>query len=989
MSAARRVRACWPSSRPQRSIGLDGRLIRVEVDVAPGLPGFTIVGLADAALQEARERVRGALRNAGFVHPPRRITVNLAPADLRKAGASLDLAMAIGILLGSEQVRPGPARLALIGELSLGGEVRSVPGRPADGRRAGAARAPRGSWSPAAAVDEARLVDGIEVVGVETLPTRSRSSGRDALAASRRPRRRGSRSSGGRAGRRRGCAGAAGAARRAAGPGPGEVRGQLEARRGLEIALAGGHGLLLIGPPGSGKTLLARTIPGLLPPLDDAAALAATVVASAAGEGPITELVRRPPFRAPHHTISYAAMVGGGPRLSPGEVTLRRPGRPVPRRAARVRARRARGAAPAARGGPGRDRARRAGDDVPGPVPARRGDEPVPVRVRRRQRSRLRAARRASRSATSGGSPARCATGSTCGSRCRASPPLALVGGPRAGGVRRSSAARIAAARTVARGRAHGDLLNGRLTGRALRAACGLDARPSGAPSSSPSWNGPAAAAPNGCCASRGRSRTSPATRRSSANAHLDEAAWFRLGRRAPRGRARPAEMLGVARPADRVAPTAVRAAATAAAPARPSRAERDAWAVLARRRRARAGRLRGACSRRYGSGRRDPREAALTRADRRGWRPRPRRSSGRPRAATSRLGPAVADRDRRGRRRRRRDARSGSARSACGRHRRRPGVSRSASRRSRCRRTSCSCWATRRRSTREPRSRSSGRAGRPTRDERLAARIGARPGGGRGHGRLGPRASGSTARPTPRRSTPAARPSRSSAAATRGSIPRAHARLARRDRRRRWRGRLGARPRTSSRRTGTFPRRNRVISGLADATVVVEAPARSGALDHGVVGARAGSRLLSSCPGRIDDPASAGCLAFLREFRDGTRIVAGIPQLIDDLGLATTRPSPACDGPGGGDPGRVGDAAGRLGRELVAGRTTVDELVAVTGWPVATRARRADAPRATRPRGRRPRPVPAGRARSPLRPDDPTTALAGTCPARGDPGRA
>ncbi|MBI3749775.1 MAG: hypothetical protein HY262_13170, partial [Chloroflexi bacterium] len=108
--------------------GLDGRLIRVEVDVAPGLPGFTIVGLADAALQEARERVRGALRNAGFVHPPRRITVNLAPADLRKAGASLDLAMAIGILLGSEQVRAEPGRIALIGELSLGGEVRPVPG---------------------------------------------------------------------------------------------------------------------------------------------------------------------------------------------------------------------------------------------------------------------------------------------------------------------------------------------------------------------------------------------------------------------------------------------------------------------------------------------------------------------------------------------------------------------------------------------------------------------------------------------------------------------------------------------------------------------------------------------------------------------------------------------------------------------------------------------------------------------------------------------
>ena len=108
--------------------GLDGRLIRVEVDVAPGLPGFTVVGLADAALQESRERVRGALRNDGFAHPPRRITVNLAPADLRKTGASLDLAIAVGILLGSEQIRAGSTGIALIGELSLGGEVRSVPG---------------------------------------------------------------------------------------------------------------------------------------------------------------------------------------------------------------------------------------------------------------------------------------------------------------------------------------------------------------------------------------------------------------------------------------------------------------------------------------------------------------------------------------------------------------------------------------------------------------------------------------------------------------------------------------------------------------------------------------------------------------------------------------------------------------------------------------------------------------------------------------------
>jgi magnesium chelatase family protein len=302
--------------------GLRGELVRVEVDVAPGLPGLHIVGLPDAALSEARERVRAAIRNAGFTFPLSRITVNLAPADRRKHGAAYDVAIAVGILLASEQLRASGGPWALLGELSLDGSLMPVSGvipLVATLRDAGHRRV----CVPFANQREAGLVRGVEVVGALGLDDVARlvagPRGRTAATA----RRRGAIRVGGTMGPgTRGehadaapSSGSAGLTELA------DVRGQEQARWALEVAVVGRHNLLLIGPPGAGKTLLARAAPGLQPPMGEEEAREVAVIRSVAGEDVREEdrLVR--PFLAPHHTTSYAALVGGGPQLRPGLVT--------------------------------------------------------------------------------------------------------------------------------------------------------------------------------------------------------------------------------------------------------------------------------------------------------------------------------------------------------------------------------------------------------------------------------------------------------------------------------------------------------------------------------------------------------------------------------------------------------------------------------------------------------------------------------------------
>ena len=286
-------------------VGLDGAVVEVEVDISSGLPAFTIVGLPDAAVQESKERVRAAIRNSGCTFPMKRIVVNLAPADLKKAGPAYDLPIAVCILMSSEQVSAETNDIMFLGELSLDGSLRHTNGvlpMVALAHDEGISTV----IVPESDAREAGLVEGMKIIPIASLaqlvsylrgetpeplyvPEASPVDSSPVFAATDLS----------------------------------DIKGQEHVKRALEVAASGGHNVIMCGPPGSGKTLLARALPSILPPMTNNEALEVTKIYSVSGLLPSDKpMVRQRPFRAPHYTISNAGLVGGGHWPKPGEISL-------------------------------------------------------------------------------------------------------------------------------------------------------------------------------------------------------------------------------------------------------------------------------------------------------------------------------------------------------------------------------------------------------------------------------------------------------------------------------------------------------------------------------------------------------------------------------------------------------------------------------------------------------------------------------------------
>ena len=290
--------------RSMTTVGLSAVPIDVEVDLSQGLPGLTIVGLPDKAVEESKERVRSAIKNSGRDFPLRRLTVNLAPADLKKAGPNFDLAIAVAILIADEQIKPVPLDWIFLGELSLDGTVRPITGvlsAATDAKEHGITRL----FVPSINAAEAQLVRDIEIVPVASLKELTQQLRQpDTLTIL------------GHQPPPTDC-------QRVARVDFQDVRGQEQAKRALEIAAAGGHNVLMVGPPGSGKTMLAEAFAGILPPMAYDEMVEVTKIHSVAGELDHEQsIVAERPFRSPHHTASHIAVVGGGQWPRPGEISL-------------------------------------------------------------------------------------------------------------------------------------------------------------------------------------------------------------------------------------------------------------------------------------------------------------------------------------------------------------------------------------------------------------------------------------------------------------------------------------------------------------------------------------------------------------------------------------------------------------------------------------------------------------------------------------------